>query len=252
MATPSTEDTQRRLARLKAEVAQDLARRPVAPPAPRRSGSRLERPGWIGRGVRLALVAAFLVVLPFILLVRGSVWLYEGPRYPAWLALALAATATLLLVTAYGAWLTHRLTGRARFGVLAKWVALPLVLGYTGHALLYLSRTHAKTAIVREGYRATHPLLRLALSTLILTSDDLVITDLRRVPSDYAQMGLPLNAASLHYRQADGWVHAVDLRTSRRMALRNWLLQRYFSLMGFRTLRHVGTGDHLHVELAVH
>jgi hypothetical protein len=251
MALPSSTEQQRRLARLKAEVAKDLARRPVNS-APRRRSHPGEAPGgWMGRGARLVAAALLLLALPFFLLVRGSVWLYEWRRYPAWLALALAATATLVLVTAYGAWLTHRLTGRARFSVIARWVALPLVVGYTGHALLYLSRTHAKAEAVRAEYRATHPLLRLALSTLFLTNEDLVITDLRRVPSEYASMGLPVNAASLHYRQADGWVHAVDLRTADRGAIGNWLLARYFELMGFRTLRHVGTADHLHVELAV-
>jgi hypothetical protein len=250
--TPSASETQQRLARLKAEVAHDLARRPVtaARPAASRSGAEPRR--WLARSARLALVATALVVLPFILLVRGSVWLYESERSPTWLALALAALATLLLVTAYGAWVTHRLTGRTRFRVVAKWVALPIVLGYTGHALLYLSRTHAKTEAVRQEYRATHPILRLALSTLILTSDDLVVTDLRRVPQTYARMGLPVNATSLHHRQADGWVHAVDVRTTGHTALRNRLLEGYFSLMGLRTLRHVGTADHLHVELALH
>jgi len=29
-------------------------------------------------------------------------------------------------------------------------------------------------------------------------------------------------------------------------------MQLYFHLMGFRTLRHVGTADHLHVELPLH
>jgi hypothetical protein len=60
-------------------------------------------------------------------------------------------------------------------------------------------------------------------------------------------MGLPVSRESLHYRQADGWVHAVDLRTH--AGLKSLLVQWYFDLMGFDTLRHVGTHDHLHVSL---
>jgi hypothetical protein len=96
-------------------------------------------------------------------------------------------------------------------------------------------------------YTATHPLLRMALSTLILVDHDAVITDLARKPDDYRRMGLPVNQESLHYRQADGWVHAVDLRT--RPGLKSLLVQWYFDVMGFDTLRHVGTHDHLHVSL---
>jgi hypothetical protein len=251
MALPSSPDTAHRLARLKAEVAAEFARRPT--PASGSPRGRSRKLGHLSRNrlIGLALAAILVLVLPFLLLVRGSVWLYAGRGYPVWLALTLAAAATLLLVAAYGAWLMQRWTGRPRLGTVVRWVALPLVLGYTGHALLYLSRTHAKDDQVQAEYRATHPLLRLALSTLMLTTGDLVITDLRRAPADYARMGLPLNRESLHYRQRDGWTHAVDLRTIGQTAVENWLVDHYFRLMGFRTLRHVGTEDHLHVELPV-
>jgi len=56
----------------------------------------------------------------------------------------------------------------------------------------------------------------------------------------------------LHYPQPDGYVHAIDLRTAGRGFVRNRLVQAYFWSMGFVTLRHVGTADHLHVELPVH
>jgi hypothetical protein len=96
-------------------------------------------------------------------------------------------------------------------------------------------------------YTATHPLLRIAVSTLILVDRDAVITDLARTADDYPRMGLPIHPRSLHYRQEDGWVHAVDLRT--RGPLRSLLVEWYFRAMGFDTLRHVGTADHLHVAL---
>jgi len=62
-------------------------------------------------------------------------------------------------------------------------------------------------------------------------------------------MGLPPNDGSLHYVQRDGYAHAADLRTAGRGLAENRLIQLYFWSMGFGTLRHVGTGDHLHVEL---
>ena len=60
---------------------------------------------------------------------------------------------------------------------------------------------------------------------------------------------LAVNETSLHYPQADGFVYAVDVRTLGRPEWRNQVVSLYFQVMGFRTLRHVGTADHLHVEL---
>ena len=185
------------------------------------------------------------------MLVRGSVYFYDDRSWPTWLALTGAASATLLLVAWYGTWLTRRITGRVRFASVVKWVALPLVLGYGGHALIYLSSANTAADSVREEFRTTHPLLRIALSTLILARKDLLITDMARVPADYPRMGLPMNDRTLHYRQSDGWVHAVDLQTGGRSEIVNRFVEIYFKVMGFRTLRHVGTSDHLHVELPV-
>ena len=83
----------------------------------------------------------------------------------------------------------------------------------------------------------------------MLANRDLVITDASRTAVDYLRMGLPVFDGTLHYPQRDGWVHAVDLRTNGRNPVVNWLVEGYFRAMGFRTLRHVGTADHLHVEL---
>jgi hypothetical protein len=62
-------------------------------------------------------------------------------------------------------------------------------------------------------------------------------------------MGLTPIEASLHVRQDDGYVHALDLRTEGRSELRNRAIQIAFWALGFHTLRHVGTADHLHVSL---
>jgi len=198
---------------------------------------------------------AVIIGLPFAVLVRGSVFIYEHGKTPVWLALLTAAFLTGAVITAYAVWLARKLgkrgvrSRRALVMPLAKWVALPLVLFYCTYSLVYLASVNAKSPPVRAYYHAVHPLLRLALSTLILVDNDMLITDMGREPEDYARMGLPVNSRTRHYKQADGWIHAVDLRTSGRGAIKNRGVQLYFWMMGFDTRRHVGTADHLHVEL---
>ena len=131
-----------------------------------------------------------------------------------------------------------------------KWAASPVVFTWCVYAAFYLSRVNVKSDDVRAYYTAVNPILRVALSTIVLVEPDLVVTDMGRVPGDYRRMGLPVNDRTKHYRQSDGWVHAVDLRTRGRGEIRNRLVQLYFWSMGFSTLRHVGTADHLHVQLA--
>ena len=208
-----------------------------------------------GEVVSGLLKIALIIALPFAVLVRGSVFVYEHGQTPVWLAVLTAAFITGGVVTAYAVWLARKFTkrggsgGRALVMPLAKWVALPLVVFYCGYSLLYLASVNAKSEPVRAYYRAVHPLLRLALSTLILVDRNMLITDSGRRPEDYGRMGLPTNNRTRHYRQSDGWIHAVDLRTAGRGAIKNRGVQLYFWLMGFDTRRHVGTADHLHVEL---
>ncbi|HYK82605.1 MAG TPA: hypothetical protein VEU55_05620 [Gemmatimonadales bacterium] len=224
----------------------------VARPAP---PARLAARRSLGAVMVAAAVAAatlaLLAALPFLALVRLSVFLYLRHRYPTWLALAGGVAGTVGLVTLYAAWVSRRLTGRLRLRLVARRVAAPLVLAYCGYALLYSARVHTKSDRVRAYYAALHPLLRLGLATLILADRDLVVTDVARRPEDYSAMRLAVNDGSLHYAQRDGYVHAADLRTSDRSWLTNRLVQLYFLAMGFDTLRHVGTADHLHVELAL-
>lgn len=170
---------------------------------------------------------------------------------PTWAALAGGMGLTLILLAIYAASISKSLTGRARFRAMLQWVALPVIMAYAGYTLVYLSANNAKTEAVRTTYTNLHPLFRLALSTAIVFDRSLLVTDVQRVPADYVAMGLPVYEASLHFRQSDGYVHAVDLRTIGRPAWRNGMTALYFRAMGFRTLRHVGTADHLHVSLPV-
>ena len=201
------------------------------------------------RILRHAALLLGLLILPFIALLKGSTLLYASGRASTWAALLGGACLALLAVTGLGAWASRALTGRARVRFVASWIALPLITIYLAHSLLFLSAVNAKSEEVRAYYTALHPLLRVAVSTLVLLDEGVVVTDMARTPEDYGRMGLPTADWSMHYRQADGWVHALDLRTMGRGALRNWLTGTYFRLLGFRLLRHVGTADHLHVSL---
>jgi len=203
----------------------------------------------VRRAISAVLLLAAVAVLPFALLLRGSMSLYLSGRAPTWLALAGGALAALVAVALPAAWVMRRATGRARFRAVAQWVALPAVVVFCAHALLFLSQANAKTEEVRSYYRTLHPLLRLGVGTLALLDEDLVVTDARRTPTDYERMGLPTADRSMHYTQADGYAHAMDLRTIGRGGVRNWLTGLYFKALGFRVLRHVGTADHLHITL---
>ncbi len=106
-----------------------------------------------------------------------------------------------------------------------------------------------KSEDVQAEYAKVHPLLRLTASALILVDPAAVITDAGRTTEDYFLMGLPSNEASLHFEQETGYVHAVDLRTRGRPEWRNRVVELGFWALGFHSLRHVGTADHLHLSL---
>lgn len=208
-------------------------------------------PSWVPFLLRAAMPLA-VIALPFVILVRGAVTLYARAGWSPWLALFASGTAMIALLAGYGALMTRRLTGRARFGWIARWVALPLVCGFVVRGLLVLDRAHAQSESIRAEFRDTHPLLRVALATIDLADDKLVVTDMTRTATDYARMGLPVVVNTMHGVQRDGWVHAVDIHTRGRGFFVNFLVASYFRAMGFRVLRHVGTADHLHVELPLH
>jgi hypothetical protein len=132
------------------------------------------------------------------------------------------------------------------------WVALILVLTYCVPALLFLSKSNSKHTEVQKEFTSLHPILRLGISTVVPLDRGLIITDANRNPEDYRKMGLPTKNHSLHYKQTNGFSHAIDIRVKGRSEVRNWFLEQYFRLMGFNTLRHFGTEDHLHVSLLSH
>jgi len=234
-----------RLAELRKEVLRDFR----AVPKPRATRRRKRTRGEWTRAVAVGtLRVTGIVALPFLAYVRSSVFFYQHST-PSYVALMLGALVTLGVVAAYTVWFARRFTGRAKAERMLRWVALPTAAAWCLYSAIYLARVNAKSDAVHAYYSSVHPILRVALSTVILVDPDLVITDTRRVASDYGRMGLPVNERTLHFDQRDGWVHAVDLRTRERNELQNRFVQLYFWTMGFSTLRHVGTADHLHVQL---
>ena len=242
---PSVDNALRELERLQTGLSPSAGRPPVLS---QRASKKAKRTPW--RWWAWLLLVVLAAGLPFVALVRLAVFLYASYGMPTWVALGLAAFGVTALLTAYAALLSYRLSGRWRLSWTSR-VAGLLVAVYCGYALAYVSVANVKTSEVQATYTALHPLLRLATSTLILADGGLVITDTAREAADYARMGLPVRQRSLHYRQADGWSHAIDLRTSGRAAWQNAWIETYFEAMGFQTLRHVGTADHLHVALPV-
>lgn len=192
-----------------------------------------------------------LGIMPFILLIRTSIYLNLVQGWNGWVSLIGGIGATVILLLIYVLILFRKVENKK---TMLKWAfggAGVLVGGFCVYGLLYLSGVHAKSAEIRQVYRSLHPILRVAVATTTLAEDNLLITDISRSAEDYVQMGLPVNQSSLHFKQKTGFVHAIDLRTKGHSAFRNILLELSLKSMGFQTLRHVGTADHLHVALPV-
>ena len=187
------------------------------------------------------------IAVPFILLVRLSTWLYVAKQMNGWVAVILSALAAALLLGSV-VWVVGRKL-RAKPGLKVIRFSGLLLGVYCIYLLVFISMSNVKTEDLQATYRHLHPVLRVALSTFILLDDQVVVTDTERVPEDYRAMGLLNRPTSFHYEQEDGYVHAVDLRTRGRTPIQNTVTKFYFDLMGFSTLRHTGTADHLHVSL---
>ncbi len=195
------------------------------------------------------LVLGLCLVAPFVVLVRTSVYMYSNYQFNGWVALAVGVLMTVLLLIGYGLFLTFRYGKGVRINKYITRGIVVLVMAYTLYGLLYYSSLNTKTDEIRSYYRSLHPIMRVALATTTLADSDLLITDIQREPEDYAQMGLLVNQGSLHYVQSNGYVHAVDLRMRGRAEWKNWFTRTTINIIGLKTIRHVGTADHLHVYL---
>jgi len=196
-----------------------------------------------------------IIVLPFFILIRGSAFIHNRHDLGAWMSLGGGALITTFLLFIYMSFIYRRFTKKfgdsdnlKRRGLFA----LALVVLYCGYGLFFISTDNFKNPALKSEISDLHPLLRLGVSTFILIDKDMIITDASRVPEDYRKMGLKTARNSLHYQQKDGYAYAIDLRTNNRNEFRNRLMQLYFNILGFSTLRHIGTDDHLHISLHCH
>ncbi len=209
--------------------------------------------GIFGQAIWFILKISILSFLPFIILIRGAVSFNIYFQLNTWLSLFISIFLTILLLTIYLGIFLNKLQYKGK--VTSKKVKILLtilgigILFFCSYNLLYLSPKNAQNSTVKEEFTSLHPLLRLGVSTILFLDKDLLISDMSRTKSDYLKMGLKINQHSLHYVQEDGYAHAMDIRTSQRNFVRNFMVKQYFSLMGFTTLRHGGTGDHLHISL---
>lgn len=194
---------------------------------------------------------AVLATLPFALLIRGGVLAYEVWGVGTWPALALSAAATAALLAGYAWFLTRRFGASRGVRKVVIRAAAGVALAWVVYGLVFVASENVKSDDVASEYAGVHPLLRLAASALILVDPASVITDASRTLDDYRAMGLPPNEASLHFEQSTGYVHALDLRTAGRPEWRNRLVALGFAALGFHSLRHVGTADHLHLSLSL-
>lgn len=220
-------------------------------PSPKQSDSTTSIKKWIGKGLLWLLGIVTLVLLPFLLLVRTSVFMNVSYQWNGWLALAAGMIAAVGLLVVYILLLFRQVRNKQVLLRYALAGCAVMVFSFCLYAAFYFSAVHAKNEEVHRVYRSMHPVLRVAIATATLADTSLIITDIERTPGDYTHMGLPVNNRSLHYVQSTGYVHAVDIRTVQRNEFRNAALALTFRLMGFHTLRHVGTADHLHVSLPV-
>lgn len=198
--------------------------------------------GWI-------LLIGGVATIPFITLIRSSLIIHQNYELNGWFSLAGAATITII-VFSIGLFVLFRKVKNKR--KLLSWTskgASTLVIGFCMYALLFISDQNTKNEAVREVYRSLHPIMRVTISIVTLADSDLIITDISRTPEDYQRMGLTPLQSSMHYEQEDGFVYAIDLRTIGQTEIRNRLLKFSFDILGFKTLRHVGTADHLHISL---
>lgn len=198
----------------------------------------------------------FIVGLPFFILIRSSVWLYTSKELTTWLAFGAAAGMTCILLLIYLITIFTFLFGAKHISsnsLKVKAFLVILMLGaYSFFTMANLNIKNAKSDEVRKEFRSLHPILRLGIGSMMVLDRSAIVTDFSRTPLDYDAMGLKRLKNSLHYKQKDGYVHALDLRTNGRSGFRNWVVKQYFELMGYQTLRHTGTADHLHVSLPPH
>ena len=201
------------------------------------------------RSVSWVMGMGILVATLFAILVRGSVFSYDTWAFGASLSLVSAVLMTVPFLL-LGAWVIIRGRGivrKVRHTLIRGTISIAFI--YIGYAVLYVASTNAVPDKIREEYQMIHPLLRLAVSPVIVFDPSAFRHPDGSVLEDYRLMGLSANEANLHFVQKDDLIHSLDLVTDNRSEWRNRAIELGFWAFGFHSLRHRGVGDHLHVSL---
>lgn len=193
-----------------------------------------------------------IIVLPFGILIRGSLYLHYDKLFSTYSAIMFSGIFASLVLLVYIFYLfgsNQKIHNSGNYLKRRFTISALIVGSFVFYAITFISPENTKGSEVKKEFYNLHPTLRLACSTLFLLDRKAIITDASRLPEDYKKMGLKTRKQSLHYKQKDGYSYALDLRTNNRSHLRNSLLRGYFYVLGFNTLRHVGTDDHLHISM---
>lgn len=213
------------------------------------NSSKRKKRRFLWRSFSFFIFSFSLVVVPFFVLIRTAVYLNISENWNGWMSLLGGMGTCILFLSALLFFILRRIKNKKRMVRLGLGTVSVLVGGFCIYGLLYLNSVNAKSEAVREVYQTLHPILRVAIASTTLAERNLLITDIKRTREDYLSMGLTPRETSMHYVQENGFVHAIDLRTIGHSELRNVSLEWSLKLMGFQTIRHIGTADHLHVAL---
>lgn len=167
-----------------------------------------------------------------------------------WTSVSISVLSFSLIWTILTGTITYLIFKKKRISfAVAKWALIPLFIYYS-LTFFTVNKLKFKDSKDKEAYHQLHPALRIGLSTLVLVDSDLLITNTQRTKQDYINWGLtPLEQSDHYLNSKTGFVHATDIRTKGRKEWKNKLTELTFKLMGFKTLKHVGTADHLHISI---
>lgn len=213
------------------------------------AGTKSTKTSYWKQFIWLTALGLFLLFFPFFILIRTSVFLSVSYGVNGWMALGAGILLTILILLIYLLYAFKRSRNKVLILKIGTIGISAIVTAFCLYGLIYLSSVNSKTETVRSYYRNLHPILRVSVATVSLADRDFLITDIKRTPNDYLDMGLTPLQNSMHYPQEDGYVYAIDIRTIGKSELRNRLLQFTYYALGFNTLRHTGTADHLHISL---
>lgn len=188
--------------------------------------------------------STFLIMLmiSFFILIKGTVSLYQH-NYHYLLCLFLTCSAVVILN-----FITFKIFFKK---VKFRWMTFltyGLLATYLIFCLVPRKDNNFKTSEIKKEYTSLHPILRLGVGTLFLIDRKSIMTDGSRSKEDCEKM--KINYTSDHAIKDDGYCYAIDISVRNRSWYRNILVECYFRLMGYYTLRHnQGFGDHFHIAL---